>query len=150
MEWVVLGFIAVIVLIVAITMLRMLRLYRSQPGGDGSGPWWQPGDGGSQRDHSSADRPSRPAAVRARIDGGFAARSYQVRRASCGAAPPASGLLRTAHPRGGLRPVLTPEPLRPLRAERAGRSTAPLCGAGGYAGKISAALGGCRRVRGQD
>lgn len=31
-----------------------------------------------------------------------------------------------------------------------GRSTAPLCGAGGYAGKISAALGGCRRVRGQD
>jgi len=63
------------------------------------------------RDHSSADRPSRPAAVRARIGGGFAARSYRVRRASCGAAPPASRLLRTARPRGGLRPVLTPEPL---------------------------------------
>src|SRR6266705_7807 len=30
------------------------------------------------KDHSSADRPSRRAAVRARIGGGFAARSYRV------------------------------------------------------------------------
>ena len=55
------------------------------------------------------------------MGGGFAARSCRVRRAWYGAAAPASRLLRTARSRGGLRPVLTPEPLRPLRAGCAGR-----------------------------
>ena len=66
------------------------------------------------------DRPGR-AAVRARIEGGFAACSYRVRRAWYGAAPPASSLLQNRSQRSG---GLTPEPLRPLRAECAGRPEA--------------------------
>jgi len=40
--------------------------------------------------HSPADRPSRRAAVSARIGGGFAACTYRVRRALSGSAPPES------------------------------------------------------------
>jgi len=83
------------------------------------------GQAHAAQDYNPADRPRCRAAVRAGIGGGFAARSYQVRRAWYGAAAPASRLLRTAHPRGGLRPVLTPEPLRPPPGSMRGQASWP-------------------------
>ncbi len=65
----------------------------------------------------------RPAAVRVRIGGGFAARSYRVRRASYGTAPPTSRLLRPAQarrPSAGLDPGASTVPPGRMRGQARG------------------------------